>query len=202
MWNGGGASCSSSSNLQASSKYTADSTTGAKAAALRGNVGCMDMNTLAKRPTAENTAAYNVYGPMEAGFSSNNPPMMSCLGSNSVDGGIDTHIAELMVANFCGKNAKTMSTASFRSWASQVGGLDECGGHASYHYHERLGYGVSKCAISTVDPISGHSNRIATAADGKGIYGPAVDGGCAPTDLDVCGGRWGITPDSNGKKVP
>lgn len=139
---------------------------------------------------------------MEAGFSSSNPPMMSCLGSHTVPGGVDTHVAELVVAKYCNKDPHSMSATSFRSWADQVGGMDNCGGHASpYHYHERLGYGVSSCAISTVDPTTGHSNRIATAADGKGIYGPVINGGCAPADLDVCGGRWGVTPDSNGERV-
>jgi len=127
---------------------------------------------------------------------------MSCLGNHKVDGGIDTHLAELMVAYYCNENPKKMTAKSFRKWASRVGGLDKCGGHAMpYHYHERLGYGVSSCAISTVDPITGHSKRIATAVDGKGIYGPQITGGCAPTDLDVCGGRWGVTPDSKGKRV-
>merc|ERR1711981_839548 len=70
-----------------------------------------------------------------------------------------------------------------------------------YHYHERLGYGITSCATSTADPTTQHSNRIATAADGNGIYGPQIDTGCAPVDLDVCGGRWGITPDSNGQRV-
>lgn len=171
-------------------------------APLRGNIGCMDMNVLAKRPKAGSQDADNVYGPMEAGFSANQPPMMSCLGSHSVSAGVDTHVAELMVAYWCGTDPTSMTASAFRSWASQVGGLDECGGHAMpYHYHERLGYGVSACAISTADPTTGHSNRIATAADGKGIYGPQVNGGCAPTDLDVCGGRWGVTPDSNGESV-
>merc|ERR1719198_2236454 len=160
------------------------------------------MNTLAKRPKARNQDADNVYGPMEAGFSSSNPPMMSCLGSHTVPGGVDTHVAELVVAKYCNKDPHSMSATSFRSWADQVGGMDNCGGHATpYHYHERLGYGVSSCAISTVDPTTGHSNRIATAADGKGIYGPVINGGCAPADLDVCGGRWGVTPDSNGERV-
>jgi len=139
---------------------------------------------------------------MEAGFSSSQPPSMSCLGSNSVPAGVDTHVAELLVAYYCNKDANSLSTTDFRSWASQVGGLDKCGGHASpYHYHERLGYGDSTCGISTADATSGHSHRIATAADGKGIYGPKINGGCAPTDLDVCGGRWGVTPDSNGERV-
>jgi len=161
------------------------------------------MKVLKKRPTEQRgQAADNVYGPMEAGFTANQPPMMSCLGSHKVDGGIDTHVAELMVAYWCSKDAKGMTATAFRQWASRVGGLDTCGGHAMpYHYHERLGYGISSCAISTVDPMTGHSKRLATAADGKGIYGPQVTGGCAPTDLDVCGGRWGVTPDSNGKRV-
>eukprot|EP00939_MAST-03C_sp_MAST-3C-sp1_P005014 g5014.t1 len=37
--------------------------------------------------------------------------------------------------------------------------------------------------------------------DGNGIYGHHVDGGVIPCDLDACGGRTGVTPDSNGERV-
>ena len=51
------------------------------------------------------------------------------------------------------------------------------------------------------DQTTGHSTRIGTALDGNGIYGNHVDGGVEPTDLDACGGRSGVTPDSNGASV-
>jgi hypothetical protein len=51
------------------------------------------------------------------------------------------------------------------------------------------------------DSGNGHSTRIGTALDGHGIYGSNIEGGQPPDDLDVCGGRRGVTPDSNGEEV-
>lgn len=62
-------------------------------------------------------------------------------------------------------------------------------------YHERMS------CMYEADPATGHSTRIGTAADGNGIYGHNIAGGCEPTDLDWCGGRTGVTPDSNGQEV-
>ena len=64
-----------------------------------------------------------------------------------------------------------------------------------YHYHERM------TCLYEQDPQTGHSTRIGTAGDGNGIYGRFIDGGRLPNDLDACGGRFGITPDSNGQVV-
>ena len=36
---------------------------------------------------------------------------------------------------------------------------------------------------------------------GNGIYGSNIEGGVVPTDLDVCNGRHGVTPDSGGQVV-
>ena len=114
---------------------------------------------------------------MEAGFTSQ---QFSCLGSSTISGGIDTLLAEDMVAHICG-SAQTV--------------LDFCGGHARpYHYHEKM-----SCLYSSAS--SGHSTRVGTAGDGNGVYGHLIDGGVEPTDLDVCGGRFGVTPDSNGQTV-
>jgi hypothetical protein len=164
---------------------------GRVAAPLRGNIGCVDLDVLAKRPTANvgnqgKQTAQNVYGPFEAGFSSDNPGM-ACLGDAEIEGGVDTNLAEKLAMHICGN-------------AFQTSILDYCGGHAiPYHYHERL-----RCLASS-DPVTKHSTRIATAADGHGIYGnhTSIDsnGFVYPTDLDACGGRVGITPDSNGNSV-
>jgi hypothetical protein len=62
-------------------------------------------------------------------------------------------------------------------------------------YHERMS------CLYTADPTTGHSTRIGTAGDGNGIYGMYINGGVTPTDLDYCGGRFGVTPDSNGQVV-
>jgi hypothetical protein len=55
--------------------------------------------------------------------------------------------------------------------------------------------------LYTQDPTSGHSTRIGTALDGRGIYGKYVNGSVLPTDLDACNGRYGVTPDSGGQTV-
>lgn len=74
--------------------------------------------------------------------------------------------------------------------------LDACGGHAMpYHYHERM------TCLYTSDPTTGHSTRIGTALDGNGIYGKFIGFDQRPNDLDACGGRTGITPDSEGQEV-
>jgi hypothetical protein len=66
--------------------------------------------------------------------------------------------------------------------------LDFCGGHANpYHYHERM------TCLYEADPQTGHSTRIGTALDGRGLYGANIDGGRSPTDLDVCGGYPALT---------
>jgi len=122
--------------------------------------------------------ANNIYGPMEAGFTSSN---FACLGSEEVSGGHDTKLAEYMAEHICQQGVTV---------------LDTCGGHANpYHYHERLD------CLYTDDPTTGHSTRVGTAMDGNGIYGHHIDGGVVPCDLDACGGRTGVTPDSGGERV-
>lgn len=157
-----------------------------RAAPLRGNVGCVDLNVLSMRdldamPINRNQEGVNIYGPMEAGFSSQQP-RMRCLGDNTISGGIDTNLAEHMVEYLCPNTDITV--------------LDACGGHAMpYHYHERMS------CLYQPDPVTKHSTRIGTAGDGHGIYGKHIHGGVEPDDLDACGGRFGITPDSNGQQV-
>ena len=176
--------CTTEGNFNGTSTYVGK---GPSAAPLLGNVGCVDAAALARRPLSDNGTdvengqdAYNVYGPMEAGFTSS-VPGMSCLGSNTISGGIDTQVAELMVAHLCDGTVQV---------------LDYCGGHAiPYHYHEKL-----SCLYED-DTATGHSTLVATALDGNGIYGHHINGGVEPTDLDACGGRYGATPDSNGQEV-
>ncbi|CAB9518285.1 expressed unknown protein [Seminavis robusta] len=156
-----------------------------RAAPLRGNVGCVDLaaHALRQLPIRGDQEGVNIYGPMEAGFGSGNP-RMACLGDVEVPGGIDTNLAEHMVHYIC------------RDSGVEIQVLDACGGHAMpYHYHERMS------CLFTADPVTLHSTRIGTAGDGNGIYGKHVDGGVEPDDLDACGGRFGVTPDSNGQVV-
>jgi len=115
---------------------------------------------------------------MEAGFSSR---QWECLGERTIPGGIDTLVAEYMLHYACQRDDLII--------------MDFCGGHATpYHYHERM-----DCLSNMTE--NGHSSRIGTALDGNGIYGAYVEGGVPPTDLDACGGRSGVTPDSGGETV-
>ena len=157
---------------------------GLKPIPVRGNVGCVDASPLATRPTVENRRggtrpATNIYGPMEAGFTSENH---ECLGDVVVPAGMDTRLAEAMLHAIDGCEGREI--------------LDFCGGHATpYHYHEKM-----SCLYED-DATTGHSTRIGTALDGHGLYGKHVDGGVEPDDLDACGGRVGVTPDSGGEPV-
>jgi hypothetical protein len=135
--------------------------------------------------------ATDIYAAMEAGFTKNQPGA-ACLaaGNNLPDfelpGGIDTNLAEAIMHKACEERGGVFSQAL----------LDYCGGHADpFHYHERMN------CLYTADSVTGHSTRIGTAADGNGIYGHNINGGCEPTDLDWCGGRTGVTPDSEGQSV-
>jgi hypothetical protein len=158
---------------------------------------------------------------------------MSCLGSETVEAGIDTQTAEWIVHN-SRFNQRRVLTSRLPVWALEIPGrrasllrllcsrrilqpftirtriammstvcgtttiqvLDYCGGHAfPYHYHERLS------CLYAADAATQHSTRIGVMADGNPLYGPNVDGGVRPTDLDACGGRTGVTPDSNGAAI-
>jgi hypothetical protein len=59
---------------------------------------------------------------------------------------------------------------------SYISLLDECGGHTNeYHFHERL-----DCLYDAT--AAGHSPKIGTAMDGKGIYGKWEVQPTDPTD--------------------
>eukprot|EP00606_Chrysophyceae_sp_TOSAG23-5_P000060 GSChrysophyteH2.ASY1.ANO1.226.1 assembled CDS len=190
---GSNSECPTTTQYKGNKAYIAvRDTDTAQATPMRGNIGCIDLDVLAKRPTVSvarsDQDANNVYGPMEAGFS-RDTPNLSCLGSTDVVGGIDTKTAFSMVQAICGSALGDTTL------------LDYCGGHAvPYHYHEHL------FCLQDTDPASGHSLRIATMMDGHGLYGnhTSIDLNgdfVYPTDLDACRGRVGITPDSNGEEV-
>lgn len=175
---GGGQTCPASAPFfTGNPTYEGNTPIGAP---LRGNIGCIDETPLARRPTAGNgnQNAVNIYGPMEAGFTSQ---QWSCLGDRTIPGGIDTLLAEHMLHFMCSDDSLQI--------------MDFCGGHATpYHYHERM-----TCLYEGAE--NGHSTRVGTALDGRGIYGSNIAGGVPPTDLDVCNGRVGVTPDSGGEEV-
>jgi hypothetical protein len=89
--------------------YVGDSTLAGTAAALLGAVACIDVAAVAYRATLSAAIAgtslstNNLYGPFEAGFSSS-VPGMSCLGSNTVQGGLDTMTSGMIVHNLCNDN--------------------------------------------------------------------------------------------------
>jgi hypothetical protein len=142
-----------------------------------GAVGCVDKPLSGLSPGSQVGA--HIYGTNEAGFSAG----AICTAQQAIPGGIDTKTAESIVRYQCNK-------------ADTWGLLDSCGGHATpYHYHERM------TCLYTQDSTSGHSTRIGTANDGRGIYGKFVNGSVLPTDLDACNGRSGVTPDSGGLTV-
>lgn len=164
--------------------YTGDSDyvgQGPMAVPLRGTAACVD----SPLEESDGQIATRVYGPMEAGFTFDQlSTMFGCTNSSVVvAGGLDTEMAGITAAAQCDADEKY-----------EV--LDDCGGHATpYHYHETM------TCLYTQDPASNHSTRVATALDGNGLYGKYIDGGVVPTDLDACGGRFGVTPDSNGTTV-
>lgn len=147
------------------------------AAPLRGPVGIVDGRD----------DKYHIYGPMEAGFSwvrlqqsfgcgeLESAPGGALLAAQGIAAGIDTRTAGDMIKYLCETDASL---------------LDGCGGHGNpYHYHEDM-----SCLYRS-NETTGHSSRIGTALDGNGIYGKYIGfGGQLPTDLDACGGRYGITP--------
>lgn len=127
----------------------------------------------------------DIYGPFEAGFSSQQDGILAGMGCSTgqgyVDGGIDTATAESIVARDCIGATGSLSRSI----------IDSCGGHTpEYHFHEPK---VSCCG----DNVNiGHSLRFGDANDGKGIYGPMETNTEKPT-LDACGGHWGPTPDQS-----
>jgi hypothetical protein len=132
----------------------------------------------------------NVYGPYEAGFTSQQDFILEGLGCSQgslghVAGGIDTQTAEQMVAYQCSITLPRVEGDTYVSL------LDECGGHTQeYHFHERL--------TCLYDATSGaHSTKVAEALDGKLIYGKweHTTNKTLPL-LDACGGHFGRTPES------
>jgi hypothetical protein len=137
----------------------------------------------------------NIYGCMEAGFSSQQDNVISRIaGAGSacssdptlgyLPAGVDTQTAGSMMAEQCGIDNEMID-------------LDDCGGHvpgAGYHLHEVMG-----CLYDIA--ATGHSTQIGQAVDrNQYLYGKFEDTNVLP-DLDACGGHFGVTPDSNGATV-
>ena len=166
------------------------------AAPLLGDVGLTTATGTDARSGRTFTAGENIYGPFEAGFSTQQDGILSRLGCNPgslghVDGGIDTYTAEQMVAHQCGVTLPRVEGNDYISL------IDECGGHTNeYHFHERL-----VCLYDAT--ASGHSTKIGEATDDNNtpIYGKYEGTSTLPGNLDACGAHFGQTPDSNGALV-
>jgi len=138
----------------------------------------------------------NIYGPFEAGFGAPQENILKQLGctdanvaSAYVEGGIDTSTSEQIVAKACGVTLPRTESSTYISL------IDECGGHTKdYHFHERL-----SCLYKEE---GGHSTKVGQGLDKKGIYGKWEDYATKTLPLlDACGGHFGVTPDSDGKKI-
>jgi hypothetical protein len=159
---------------------------GVTPASLLGNVGYTKVDCVGN-DFGDRAAGEDIYGPFEAGFSSQQENILSKLGCASgkgyLDGGIDTATAATIVAKDCVGDTGTLL----------AGLLDQCGGHTSeYHFHEPQ---PELCCGAGFDSASGHSAIFGEAMDGKNIYGYYESEGTLP-NLDACGGHWGYTPDS------
>ena len=139
----------------------------------------------------------NVYGPFEAGFSIDvqGNILRSITGNGcatNIEGGIDTHTAEQILAFDC-----NVSLPRFDVEGNRYSLLDACGGHTQeYHFHERL-----KCLYDS-DNSSHHSPRVATYSSGDysiDLYGKWEGNNTLP-ELDYCGGHFGPVPDGSGTK--
>eukprot|EP00966_Prymnesium_polylepis_P280268 6475868-Prymnesium_polylepis.1 len=137
----------------------------------------------------------NVWGPFEAGFSTSSQQDLSMLTSlgcqqgGVVAGGIDTQLAEQMLAHQCNVTLPRYEGTSYVSL------LDSCGGHKNeYHFHERL-----DCLYAE---SGAHSTQVAVGLEGTKIYGRWEDYDVYTLPaLDACGAHFGVTPDSNGAEI-
>ena len=138
----------------------------------------------------------NIFGPFEAGFGATQAGILKTLGctdsnveSAYLDGGIDTQTSEQVVAKACSVTLPRTVSGNYISL------IDECGGHTKeYHFHERLSCLYKETGV--------HSTQVGKGLDEKGLYGKWEDySSKILPKLDSCGGHFGVTPDSNGKKV-
>lgn len=163
------------------------------AAALLGDVGLTTASGTDARTGRAFAPGENIFGPFEAGFATQQDNILAGLGCSPgslghVAGGIDTYLAEQMVAFQCGVTLPRIDPDG-----AYISLIDECGGHTNeYHFHERL-----KCLYNSSAP--GHSTKVGEAVDSNKtpIYGKFESTGALP-ELDACGAHFGVTPDSGG----
>lgn len=133
----------------------------------------------------------DVYGPFEAGFTINQQGsiMRRITGNDcaiNIQGGIDTHTAELMLSHACNITLPRFENGVRYSL------LDDCGGHTNeYHFHERL-----KCLYDSENSAL-HSPKLASYY-GNDLYGKWEGNHELPL-LDWCGGHFGPVPEGGSK---
>jgi len=160
------------------------------AAPMLGDVAKTTVSGTEARTGASLPVGEDIYGPFEAGFSTQQDFILESLGCaqgslGHVAGGIDTQVAEQMVAYQCGITLPRIEGQNYISL------LDECGGHTrEYHFHEKM--------TCLYDGLSGaHSPKIGSANDGKALYGKWEHATQTLLPLlDACGGHYGKTPES------
>jgi hypothetical protein len=130
----------------------------------------------------------NIYGPLEAGFSSTSGPTVCSTSGYYCTAGMDVAACIQELYWTCG-------TAQKSAVDTTVAGTtfgDSCGGHAdAYHYHVDL-----KCEYTpngSQSPGNVHSPLVGIALDGRGIYGVWEGNNAAPS-LDACNGHVGTVP--------
>jgi hypothetical protein len=100
-----------------------------------GDVGFVTVSGTDDRSGGTFAPGENIYGPFEAGFSATQDNILATLGCTSgfgyVDGGIDTNLAERIVAHDCSVVLPRVEGDEYVSL------LDECGGHTEEYVHHR-----------------------------------------------------------------
>lgn len=144
----------------------------------------------------------DIYGPFEAGFSGSGAQQdiirgFGCQNPQDVEvqGGIDTKLAEEIIADVCGITLPRFDGNDYISL------LDQCGGHTrDYHFHEKL-----ICLYNQSE--NNHSTKVgmttppSSEIQQRPIYGKYESEGQVLPKLDACGGHYGVTPDSNGLQI-
>lgn len=165
------------------------------AAPLLGDVGCTSVagtetynhEMLSSGDTISSGA--HIFGPFEAGFSSQQDNIISTWGCSTpsvvydTEGGTDVGIAEKRVAHLCNIEFPRIVGNTY------YGVVGPCGGHTNdYHFHRGFG-----CLYAE---SGGHSTKVGDVAS-HGIYGKWEDYDLKRLPLlDACGAHIGPTPDS------
>lgn len=195
-----GQQSSSSSSSGCGGSTSPDCTTLPCAANYLNDAGCTTVGGSNPTGTSKTTIGIceNIYGPFEAGFTSQQDGILAGLGCATgkgyLAGGIDTLTAEARVNVDCGLTGD--KELPRKDGSDYISLLDECGGHTNeYHFHERL-----SCLY---EETGTHSTRVGEGTlEGHFLYGKWEDYSKTQLpNLDVCGGHFGFTPDSPKKRV-